>query len=36
MISGKNCQCNNCVGCDVFQVTAEGDFSSAIIYMEIS
>lgn len=35
MISGNNCQCNNCVSCDVVQVTAEGDFSSAIIYMEI-
>lgn len=35
MISGNNCQCNNCVSCDVLQVIAERDFSSAVIYMEI-
>lgn len=35
MISGNNCQGNNCVSCDVVQVIAERDFSSAIIYMEI-
>lgn len=35
MISSNNYQRNNCVSCDMFQVTAEGDFSSVVIYMEI-
>jgi len=35
MISSNNCQCNNCVSCDMVQVTAESDFSSAVIYTEI-
>lgn len=35
MISSNDYQCNNCVSCDMVQVTAEGDFSSAVIYTEI-
>lgn len=35
MISSNNYQCNNCVSCDMVQVTAEGDFSGAVIYTEI-
>lgn len=35
MISSNNCQCNNCISCDMVQVTAEDDVSSAVIYVEI-
>lgn len=35
MISSSNHQRNDGVSCDVAQVTAEGDFSGAVIYTEI-
>lgn len=35
MISSNNYQRNDRVGCDVVQVTAEGDLSGAVIYTEI-
>lgn len=35
MITGNNYQCNNSICCDMVQVTADGDFSSVVIYTEI-
>lgn len=35
MVASNDYQCNNLVGCDMVQVTADGDFSGVVIYTEI-